>query len=61
MHYLSSFVAGLVRRADWKKWDAVVDGALGLDEILSEHFLRDLHLKLWHRTGADCSGAWYLP
>jgi len=25
----------------------VVDGALGLDEIASDHFLRDLHLKLY--------------
>jgi fido (protein-threonine AMPylation protein) len=27
--------------------DAVADGALGLDEILSDHFLRDLHLRLY--------------
>lgn len=27
--------------------DDVADGALGLDEILSDHFLRDLHLKLY--------------
>jgi fido (protein-threonine AMPylation protein) len=27
--------------------DAVADGALGLHEILSDHFLRDLHLKLY--------------
>lgn len=27
--------------------DAVADGALGIDEILSDHFLRDLHLKLY--------------
>jgi fido (protein-threonine AMPylation protein) len=27
--------------------DAVADGALGLDEILSDHFLRDVHLRLY--------------
>ena len=27
--------------------DAVADGALDLDEILSDHFLRNLHLKLY--------------
>jgi fido (protein-threonine AMPylation protein) len=27
--------------------DAVADGARGLDEILSDHFLRDLHMKLY--------------
>ena len=27
--------------------DAVADGALGLDEILTDHFLRDLHQKLY--------------
>jgi fido (protein-threonine AMPylation protein) len=27
--------------------DEVADGALGLDEILSDHFLRDLHMKLY--------------
>jgi fido (protein-threonine AMPylation protein) len=27
--------------------DAVADGTLGLDELLSDHFLRDLHLKLY--------------
>jgi fido (protein-threonine AMPylation protein) len=27
--------------------DTVADGALGLDELLSDHFLRDLHLKLY--------------
>jgi fido (protein-threonine AMPylation protein) len=27
--------------------DEVADGALGLDEILSDHLLRDIHLKLY--------------
>ncbi len=27
--------------------DVVADGALGLDEILSDRFLRDLHLRLY--------------
>jgi fido (protein-threonine AMPylation protein) len=27
--------------------DAVADGALGLEEILSDHFLRDVHLRLY--------------
>jgi fido (protein-threonine AMPylation protein) len=27
--------------------DAVADGALGLDQFLSDHFLRDLHLRLY--------------
>ena len=27
--------------------DKIADGALGLDEVLSDYFLRDLHLKLY--------------
>jgi fido (protein-threonine AMPylation protein) len=27
--------------------DEIADGALGLDEVLSDYFLRDLHLKLY--------------
>jgi fido (protein-threonine AMPylation protein) len=37
----------LLAEVSEKFLDAVADGDLSLDELLSDHFLRDLHLKLY--------------
>jgi hypothetical protein len=41
--------------------DAVADDALGLDQILSDHFLRELHLKLYDRTRDPRPLATFIP